>query len=161
MEKTIENTGIQGGRFLSSTKIVRFGCNPDRPDYYTPKDFCIGSIITVFSHRFKIVSADLYVLHYMERYPEHFSKESIKTVQEYHNQGGLQQQVVESEKCEPGDDHEKELIVSLRKECEPGVNKSTPDIELRKVYHSNKCKPESKLAEKKSVKFENDFSNLH
>jgi EF-hand domain-containing protein 1 len=132
MEQTVENTGIQGGKFLSSRRVPIPGCNPDWPEYYTPKDFCIGSTIVVFSHRFKIVSADLYCLDYMNRYPELFSTEAIESIRNYHG------------KPSGGD---KEAPV-------------TPDCELNKVYHSNEV--DAGNAEvKKQVKFTNDCTNLH
>ncbi|XP_050071896.1 EF-hand domain-containing protein 1-like [Anopheles maculipalpis] len=83
MESSIDNSGIRGGRFLSPRKVWLPGCNPDEPEYYTAKDFYIGAIVVVFAHRFKIVSADLYVYRYMQAHPEIFSSMAIDSVRNY------------------------------------------------------------------------------
>lgn len=83
MESTIRNSGIRGGRFLSPKKVWKPDCNPDAPEYYTAKDFFIGAIIIVFSHRFRIVSTDLYVYRYMQAHPEMFASNAIETVRNY------------------------------------------------------------------------------
>ncbi|KFB35394.1 hypothetical protein ZHAS_00002020 [Anopheles sinensis] len=83
MESSIDNSGIRGGRFLSPRKIWLPGCDPNEPDYYTAKDLYIGATIVVFSHRFKIVSADLYVYRYMQAHPEMFSSQTIESVRNY------------------------------------------------------------------------------
>lgn len=51
MERSIVNSGIQGGKFLSSQKVPKPDCNINKPDYYTPKDFFIGAILKIFCHR--------------------------------------------------------------------------------------------------------------
>lgn len=43
-EPSIDNSGIQGGMFLSPMLIMRPGCNPNEPDYYTCKDLFIGRL---------------------------------------------------------------------------------------------------------------------
>ncbi|KXJ75877.1 hypothetical protein RP20_CCG010860 [Aedes albopictus] len=83
MESTIRNSGIRGGRFLSPKKVWKPDCNPDAPEYYTAKDFFIGAIIIVYSHRFRIVSTDLYVYRYMQAHPEMFASNAIETVRNY------------------------------------------------------------------------------
>ncbi|XP_053694812.1 EF-hand domain-containing protein 1-like [Sabethes cyaneus] len=83
MESTIRNSGIRGGRFLAPTKVWKPNCDPNDPDYYTAKDFYIGATIIVYSHRFKITTADLYVYRYMQAHPEMFSSTAIETVQYY------------------------------------------------------------------------------
>lgn len=88
VELAVPNSGIAGGKFLSSRKIVRPGSNPNRPDYYTPKDFRIGAIIKVFATRFVITSADLYVYRYMQAHPELFSPDVIDSVRLYHLKEG-------------------------------------------------------------------------
>lgn len=83
-EKNIENSGIKGGGFLSSRKVPRAGCNPNKPEYLGPKDFWIGGIVPVYAHRFKITGADLYVYRYMQSHPEQFTSEIIETLKTYH-----------------------------------------------------------------------------
>lgn len=43
-EPPIRNSGIQGGKFLSSQLVVKPGCDLNVPEYYTSKDFYIGCI---------------------------------------------------------------------------------------------------------------------
>lgn len=61
MEPPIKNSGFIGGKFLRKNLIVKPGSDPLNPDYYSPGDFYIGAIITVYSQRFVITGADLYV----------------------------------------------------------------------------------------------------
>lgn len=88
IELAVPNSGIAGGKFLSSRKIVRPGSNVNLPDYYTPKDFFIGALIKVFATRFVITAADLYVYRYMQAHPELFSPELIDNVRLYHLKEG-------------------------------------------------------------------------
>ena len=74
------NAGIIGGRFLENTRVPKPGSHPDRPDYYGPKDFIIGSTVEIFKHKFTITEADLYVLKYMEARPAEFSNEIIEAL---------------------------------------------------------------------------------
>ncbi|XP_049532156.1 EF-hand domain-containing protein 1-like [Anopheles darlingi] len=83
MESAIDNSGIRGGRFLSPRKIWLPDCNPNEPSYYTAKDLYIGATIVVFAHRFRIVSADLYVYRYMQAHPEMFAPNAIESVRDY------------------------------------------------------------------------------
>lgn len=82
------NSGIRGGKFLSSRKLVRPQSNPHRPDYYTPKDLHIGALVQVFATRFVITSADLYVYRYMQAHPELFSPVVIDNLRLYHLKEG-------------------------------------------------------------------------
>lgn len=49
-EPTIDNSGIQGGTYLSAMHVIRPGSNPNQPDYYTCKDLFIGE------HNFSVTS---------------------------------------------------------------------------------------------------------
>ncbi|XP_063695682.1 EF-hand domain-containing protein 1-like [Culicoides brevitarsis] len=80
IELPSENSGIQGGRFLCPTKLIKPDSNPDDPIYYSAADFYIGATIHVFSHRFTITNADLYVYNYMQSFPERFSLKNIESV---------------------------------------------------------------------------------
>ena len=106
IELALPNSGIVGGKFLSSRKLVRPGSNPNKPDYYTPKDLFIGALIKVFATRFVINSADLYVYRYMQAHPEVFPSEVIDNVRMYHlNVGNLRNDLQAAIR----DDHEKYL----------------------------------------------------
>lgn len=83
VEVASQNSGIQAGRFLCPMRLIKPESNPDDPVYYTAKDLFIGATLHVFSHRFKITSADLYVYRYMQNYPEKFSSENILSVRDY------------------------------------------------------------------------------
>lgn len=83
MEPPIRNSGIIGGLFLSARKVKRPGCDPNMPNYYEPKDFWIGQVVTIYSHRFRIDSADLYVYRYMQDHQEMFASETIEGVRNY------------------------------------------------------------------------------
>ncbi|KAJ6636335.1 EF-hand domain-containing protein 1 [Pseudolycoriella hygida] len=87
-EPPIRNSGIQGGKFLSSQLVVKPGCDLNVPEYYSAKDFYIGATLTIHSHRFKIVSADLYVYRYMKENSELFSEDSIAGVRDFLSRNG-------------------------------------------------------------------------
>lgn len=82
-EPPIRNSGIQGGKFLNAQLIVKPGSDPNFPEYYCAKDFCIGAILNIYKHRFRIVSADLYAYRYMMEHPEMFSPAAIDSVRNY------------------------------------------------------------------------------
>lgn len=106
VELAFPNSGIAGGKFLSSRRIVRPTSNVNKPDYYTPKDLFIGAIIKVFSNRFLITGADLYVYRYMQAHPELFSPVVIDNVRLYHlKQGNLRDDLQKAVR----DDHEQYL----------------------------------------------------
>jgi hypothetical protein len=88
IELPIQNSGIVGGKYLSSRRIPLPNTNPNKPDYYTPKDFYIGAIIQIYAKRFIITSADLYVYRYMQAHPELFTPESIDNVRMFHLKNG-------------------------------------------------------------------------
>lgn len=112
IELAIPNSGISGGKFLSSRRLVRPDSNPNKPDYYTPKDFFIGALIKVFATRFVITSADLYVYRYMQAHPELFSPEVIDNVRMYHLKEGNLREDLQKAICE---DHEKYMIEQTNK----------------------------------------------
>lgn len=92
IELAVPNSGITGGKFLSSRKLVLPTSNPNKPDYYTPKDLYIGALIKVFATRFVITSADLYVYRYMQAHPELFPPDIIDNVRMHHlEQGNLRE----------------------------------------------------------------------
>lgn len=88
IELSTPNSGIAGGKFLSSRKIVKPHSNPNKPEYYTAKDLTIGTKIHIYAHRFIITSADLYVYRYMQAHPELFSPEIIQNVRMYNLREG-------------------------------------------------------------------------
>lgn len=83
VEIATPNSGIASGKFLSARKVPKPNSNPNKPDYYTAKDFVIGQKIYIYAHRFLITSADLYVYRYMQAHPEDFSPEIIQNVRMY------------------------------------------------------------------------------
>ena len=106
IEQSVPNSGITGGKFLSSRRLWRPDCNPNRPDYYTAKDLFIGALLKIFSHRFVITSTDLYVYRYMQSHPELFSPDIIDNVRMYHlGQGNLKEEVRQAIR----DDHQQYL----------------------------------------------------
>uniref|UniRef100_A0A1B6DLI7 DM10 domain-containing protein n=1 Tax=Clastoptera arizonana TaxID=38151 RepID=A0A1B6DLI7_9HEMI len=88
-EVKIPNSGFIAGRFLKPMLLPKPQTNPDNPEFYTPSDFLIGSIIDVFGHRFKITGADLKVYRYMEANPEKFTEEAIENMRKYMVYEGL------------------------------------------------------------------------
>lgn len=97
VELAQDNSGIQGGRFLSSRKVPKPDCDPNDPVYYTAKDLYIDALLHIYSHRFKIVSADLYCYRYMQNYPEQFTPEAVESVRRYLLlQGHLQPDLAEA-----------------------------------------------------------------
>lgn len=106
IELAVPNSGIAGGKFLNSRKLAKPDSNPNRPDYYTPKDLYIGALVKVFATRFVITSADLYVYRYMQAHPELFSPEVIDNVRLYHlKEGNLREDLKQAIR----EDHEKFL----------------------------------------------------
>lgn len=82
-EPPIRNSGILGGKYLKSTLLTKPNTNPLNPEYYSPIDFHIGAIITVFHQRFEIIGADLYVYRYMQENSSKFPCEVIENVRNY------------------------------------------------------------------------------
>ncbi|KAL5109814.1 EF-hand domain-containing protein 1 [Taenia crassiceps] len=71
-EVPVRNSGFPAGTFLKQTRIAKPGSTAEKPDYYGPKDFYIGSIIDVFGTRFLITEADEYVVKFMEVHRDQF-----------------------------------------------------------------------------------------
>ena len=71
-EPPTKNSGIISGKFLERSRVCKPGSTPERPQFYGPQDFYIGSTVEVFRRKFVITNADLYVLTYMEEHPELF-----------------------------------------------------------------------------------------
>ncbi|KAL8173091.1 UNVERIFIED_CONTAM: EF-hand domain-containing protein 1 [Gekko kuhli] len=82
-EPPIRNSGIIAGKFLSKTQVPKPGSSPDNPVYYGPIDLTIGATVEVFSHRFVITDADLYVLNYMESNPGSFPAAVIESMRNH------------------------------------------------------------------------------
>ncbi|XP_022194129.2 EF-hand domain-containing protein 1 [Nilaparvata lugens] len=84
------NSGIKGGKFLSSMLLPKPGCfHSDNPEYYSPADFGLGSIINVFGHRFIITGADLMVYHYMQANVEKFTADMIESYRSHFTKLGI------------------------------------------------------------------------
>jgi len=91
-EPPVRNSGRIGGKFLERTRVVKPGCPPDKPEFFGPQDFHIGSEIEIFRHRFIITSADHYVLKYMQEHSNQFSANTIKSIEERLTHIPLQEQ---------------------------------------------------------------------
>jgi len=72
-EPPLKNSGMIGGKFLERTRVAKPGSTPEKPQFYGPQDFNVGSVVHVFRHRFLITNADAFVLSYMEQHPQQFS----------------------------------------------------------------------------------------
>ncbi|XP_070534018.1 EF-hand domain-containing protein 1-like [Ptychodera flava] len=66
-EPPVRNSGIIGGKFLERTRVTKPGSKAGSPEFYGPQDMYIGACIQVFSHRFIIIDADDFVLHYLSQ----------------------------------------------------------------------------------------------
>lgn len=139
MEMAVQNSGRAGGKFLSSTKLVKPDSNKNKPEYYTPRDLFIGAKVQVYSHRFVITKADLYVYKYMKSHPEHFSPEVINNLRMYHLQNGTlsasDSGIMEYIK-------EQELKERIVNELPEEIERRIPDPqitedEVKKFYHDD------------------------
>jgi hypothetical protein len=81
-EPPVRNSGRIGGKFLERTRVAKPGCPTDRPEFYGPQDFHIGCVVQVFSHRFVIISADHFVLKYMEEHANQFPESTVASLRE-------------------------------------------------------------------------------
>lgn len=59
------------------------GSSTEKPDFYGPQDLAIGSIVTVFRHKFRIVGADLYVLKFAEENAAQFPTQTIESLRQH------------------------------------------------------------------------------
>lgn len=84
-EPPVRNSGIIGGKFLERTRVAKPSSAPDQPTFYGPQDFYIGAVVDIFKHRFVIISADEYVLKYMEEHKSQFPGMLTTTVTSQRN----------------------------------------------------------------------------
>lgn len=152
IELPASNSGIVGGKYLSSRRIALPDSNPNKPEYYTPKDLFIGAIVNVFSKRFIITSADLYVYRYMQAHPELFSPDVIDNVRLFHLK---QDNLKEDLRAAIDDDHrrylegiadERKRIAESAEEIQLPSTQTAPvdrlplpfvsEEEIKKKYHS-------------------------
>jgi hypothetical protein len=82
-EPPIRNSGIIGGKFLEYSRVAKAGSTLDKPVYYGPQDFAIGSVITIFKHKFRIVGADLYVLKFAEENSNQIPSETLQSLRHH------------------------------------------------------------------------------
>ncbi|XP_072218234.1 EF-hand domain-containing protein 1 [Leuresthes tenuis] len=80
-EKPTRNSGIISGKFLEKTRIPKPGSTVDNPEFYSPADFAIGATVEVFSHRFVLIDADLYVLKYLESISSQIPSQTLESLQ--------------------------------------------------------------------------------
>lgn len=89
-EKAQRNSGIMGGKFLERTRVCKPGSQIDSPEFYTPADFSVGSVVEIFKHRFQITDADEYVLKYLESFPGKFPLSTINSIRVKHGKEPLE-----------------------------------------------------------------------
>ncbi|XP_065163543.1 EF-hand domain-containing protein 1-like [Atheta coriaria] len=136
-EPPIINSGILGGKYLRATMLIKPGSDPVNPEYYTPVDFYIGAVISVFQQRFIVIGADLYTYRYMQKNPEKFPCEVVENLRNYmFNQGlldnDLQEQVEQEHevaKKEKRDaiGREIEIRATEMEKCIEAANAGNPD----------------------------------
>lgn len=161
IERAIPNSGITGGKFLSYRRIPKPNTNKDKPDYYAPKDFVIGAKLFIFSHRFIINSADLYVYRYMQAHTHMFSPESIESVRMYNlREGNLKddlRKAIEDDQRKYMDDCAAAIMPSNSEEiCDPAREDRVPkpyisEEEVKLFYHEREQKAPSYMNEKLSL----------
>lgn len=142
-EPPIRNSGIQGGKFLNAQLIVKPGSDPNFPEYYSAKDFSIGATLIIHTHRFRIVSADLYAYRYMMEHPEMFSAAAIDSVRNYcllngHLKEDIQQ-ALEQDKFE----YQHQQIVAKPEEPLSDMARCLKNVH---VFEPSDHQPDSKLA---------------
>ncbi|KAK9872960.1 hypothetical protein WA026_020309 [Henosepilachna vigintioctopunctata] len=125
-EPPINNSGIIGGKYLKSTYLVKPGSDPLDPTYYTPGDFYIGAVITVFQQRFVINGADLYVYRYMQANPEKFPCCVIENIRNYMYNKGYLEDDIKDQIQESLEQEKKEQIDAIGKYSEE--QKSSMDV---------------------------------
>ncbi|CDS42450.1 EF hand domain containing protein 1 [Echinococcus multilocularis] len=101
-EIPVRNSGFPGGTFLKPTRIVKPGSTVEKPDYYGPKDFFIGSIIDAFGTRFLITDADEYVVKFMEAHRDQFPESLIGNLSSKVVSDIIMKSTVESRSCKNG-----------------------------------------------------------
>lgn len=74
---------------MRSTFLVKPGSDPLNPDFYSPVDFYVGALLTIFEQRFVIIDVDLYVYRYMQENPDKFPCEVMENVRNYLFNKGL------------------------------------------------------------------------
>ncbi|KAJ7988088.1 hypothetical protein DPEC_G00320000 [Dallia pectoralis] len=81
-EKSTRNSGIIGGRFLEKTRVPKPGSTLEKPEFYGPGDFSIGTTVEVFRHRFVLTDADHYVLTYLESIWDQIPSQTLNSVRQ-------------------------------------------------------------------------------
>lgn len=62
----------------SFDRIAKPGSTAEKPVYYGPADFSLGSMIEVFGNRFIITDADAFVIKFLEANRDQFPEELIQ-----------------------------------------------------------------------------------
>ena len=83
-----DNKTVQ--KYLRYCYVMKPGStNVSNPDYYTPNDFAIGSILEIFARKFQIISTDLYVFKYMEANRSKFDDNVFESVRNFMKNAAL------------------------------------------------------------------------
>ncbi|KYM99290.1 EF-hand domain-containing protein 1 [Cyphomyrmex costatus] len=118
------NSGRYEGCFLSSRLIPKPSTEKNNLEYYTPQDLFIGECINVFSHRFIITGADLFVYRYVDANRDKFCQKVLENLRNYFlRQGMLQDDVnIEARKIQTLEDEQKLFTDVTAKNIEDDVN---------------------------------------
>ncbi|VDM33192.1 unnamed protein product [Hydatigera taeniaeformis] len=134
-EIPIRNSGFPGGTFLKQTKIAKPGSTAEKPDYYGPSDFAIGSIVDVFGTRFLITDADEYVVKFMEAHRDQFPESLIGNLSSKVVSDIITKSNVDSRSCKKGDTADLQRDLS---DIERMVDNLT--VQLRKLALSDETR---------------------
>ncbi|RVE55761.1 hypothetical protein OJAV_G00229340 [Oryzias javanicus] len=73
---------LESGVFLRNVRVPKPGSTEENPEFYSPDDFAIGATLEVFSHRFILTDADLYVLKYLESISDQVSSQTLDSLRQ-------------------------------------------------------------------------------
>ncbi|XP_028982561.1 EF-hand domain-containing protein 1-like [Diachasma alloeum] len=146
-----KNSGRRAGCFLASMEIPKShakleNCDEEVPIYYTPRDFYIGAKINIFSHRFVITGADLFVMKYIEANQDKFPAELIQNMREYFNKSSVEdskraEDITEDDKVNILRHKEDDCLIPARKETEspPNAQKIISSLPEPQNLETNLC----------------------
>ncbi|XP_076165336.1 EF-hand domain-containing family member C2 [Ptiloglossa arizonensis] len=84
-ELGIRNSGFRRSLFQKRSLVMlpnQEVLGSKKPDYYKPKDFYIGAHVNLNEFIFKLISADVYALRYMELHCDKFPQADVKLIME-------------------------------------------------------------------------------
>ncbi|XP_060113410.1 EF-hand domain-containing protein 1 [Heteronotia binoei] len=132
-EPPVRNSGIIAGKYLNKTRVPKPGSSSDNPVYYEPADLTVGATVEVFSHRFVITDADMYVLNYMESNPESFPAAVIQSMRNHFAPRQAATEAVQRLEQSAPDQQELETVVAQTQEHLQRHN-YLPDGEMQAAF---------------------------